>query len=594
MQERMAAANQAGLTLHRSELVAHTFALLERKGVGNRASARAKGRFEGFASNPNYPFKPLGAPLHMERVAHLNSSKVIKVKLMAETIMQSVTQKPKKGDAAAVEGHAGHDGDRGAADEKGGRSLEAERQQQERAQEQPDSDEPRQFSPKPPVMPYGLGKDLPRCTARRHLVDGFLHLRKYVRESHVRVQQVKTDAAASETMFKQQEKVLSLEGLPVGEQAVEVDHLLPVQEAPGDRSRPQSTMSGSVVDDSGNGSMAEGGGDEEAAPVTARKRPSQAEAPRRSLLAARRSIAGHAHRANRSGDATAHMLAMVPTLSTGGERKDRGGKAELLKETIRNLLGFSERPRMSDQDDAVKGKKDIRRYLDGKFDKCWKSKSLLRSCMSSFEKEDDRQRLIRVHRILEEEHQKNLLQGIEDDVEFDGMSTKILVEYFRAGLEQSQGAAFVDETGTGTVPNGTALTGPGNTATSSAVADSGHEAAAERTRKREQTEDVDTVAKAMKQLKDQVAAVNRLRDAVKEYQTSREEKKTEMEEKILEMNANKPASILQRLGIGPESAQESPRIRALPPIANSDRLVEALKALSPGPTSGLASPTFMT
>ncbi|CAK9075780.1 unnamed protein product, partial [Durusdinium trenchii] len=67
----------SNFTLHRSETVAHSAGLLDRKHTA--ASSRARGRSEGFACKHSENFKPLGLPVPPERVTEMHNSILGKV-----------------------------------------------------------------------------------------------------------------------------------------------------------------------------------------------------------------------------------------------------------------------------------------------------------------------------------------------------------------------------------------------------------------------------------------------------------------------------------------------------------------------------------
>lgn len=158
----------AGLTLHRSDAVAHTVDVMDRKA---RASARARGRLEGLMSKANCPFKPLGEPIMIERIIEMNSPSATRC-----SCLQHHDARPKRG----------RDADRADAERE--RDPDVEKQEE-------DTDDAQKAKQDLHDLPHGLfGVDLPRCRqAHRHEIDGFSVLQKFVHDSEVRIQQVKAD-----------------------------------------------------------------------------------------------------------------------------------------------------------------------------------------------------------------------------------------------------------------------------------------------------------------------------------------------------------------------------------------------------------------
>lgn len=168
------------LTLHRSEVVAQTVALLDHKGVS--AASRARGRGEGFSSKPSLPYRPLGAPVPYERIAEINQARVTKVEKIQKAVCREAGTQPNGTKPKRREQGLGVD----IAEAK---DVEAKSD----AEVHDDvSEATRQV--KLQNLPHGLwGKELPRCEqSRRKEKDGFTTLRDYVKESSNRLGQVKT------------------------------------------------------------------------------------------------------------------------------------------------------------------------------------------------------------------------------------------------------------------------------------------------------------------------------------------------------------------------------------------------------------------
>ncbi|CAJ1377925.1 unnamed protein product [Effrenium voratum] len=197
-QERVA----ANFTLHRSETVAHSAGLLDRK--NSAASTRARGRSEGFACKHSDAFRPLGAPVPPERVTEMNNSTLGKVSKMqaaidrdASTFHQDKMDKEKSRRKEAemrreldklqkelMDRPTSPDGKDGKDEQGEEGSLEAEREEMQGLGK----------------LPHALyGKDLPRCgqAQERQEKDGFKSLKLHIKDSFRRVEQVKSDADAA-------------------------------------------------------------------------------------------------------------------------------------------------------------------------------------------------------------------------------------------------------------------------------------------------------------------------------------------------------------------------------------------------------------
>lgn len=168
------------LTLHRSEVVAQTVALLDHKGVS--AASRARGRGEGFSSKPSLPYRPLGAPVPYERIAEINQARVTKVEKIQKAVCREAGTQPNGTKPKRREQGLGVD----IAEAK---DLEAK---SDAEVHDDNSEATRQV--KLQDLPHGLwGKELPRCEqSRRKEKDGFMTLQDYVKESSNRLCQVKT------------------------------------------------------------------------------------------------------------------------------------------------------------------------------------------------------------------------------------------------------------------------------------------------------------------------------------------------------------------------------------------------------------------
>ncbi|CAK9112278.1 unnamed protein product [Durusdinium trenchii] len=191
----------SNFTLHRSETVAHSAGLLDRKHTA--ASSRARGRSEGFACKHSENFKPLGLPVPPERVTEMHNSILGKVaRIEAAVALNADSQHQDKRDK----------------ERNRRRELEIERAMKERAErttspdakdgvkdEVPGADEASLEAEREEMLslrrlPHALyGKDLPRCgqLQERQEKDGFNHLKMHIKESFRRVEQVKSDADAA-------------------------------------------------------------------------------------------------------------------------------------------------------------------------------------------------------------------------------------------------------------------------------------------------------------------------------------------------------------------------------------------------------------
>jgi len=150
--------------------------LLERKGLA-RASRSVSRKVEGFGgfAQPGKAFAPLGAPQELER---LNSKLQKDPKQRGFASSHSGAHHESKSHDGTLDGG---DGERGLEHSRNadGSDASAERKRAQLAD-----------------LPHGLfGKDLPRCTMRRHVADGFDSLRQSIRRSDQRMRQVKHDAA---------------------------------------------------------------------------------------------------------------------------------------------------------------------------------------------------------------------------------------------------------------------------------------------------------------------------------------------------------------------------------------------------------------
>jgi len=176
----------SGLTLHRSEVIAHTVDLLNSKG-GTRARALARRRRGGGQKNGRYEgfdTRPLGNLLAQNRISEINASKLAKVEKSYATVMQNVAghhheAKPKRASEKERTERAGTDDEQDGDAQKQDKALSADRLRQQL-----------------PSLPRGLfGADLPRCHGHHQVTNGFNILQRSVRGSESRLQQVKTDAS---------------------------------------------------------------------------------------------------------------------------------------------------------------------------------------------------------------------------------------------------------------------------------------------------------------------------------------------------------------------------------------------------------------
>lgn len=195
----------AGFTLHRSETVAHSAGLLDRK--NSAASSRARGRSEGFACKHSENFKPLGAPVPPERVFEMHNSilaKVAKIEAAVSSNANSQHQDKKDRDREKRLEHHNFqmlkykevmDKERATSPD----AKDAVKDEQAGAEEaslEADREEMLSLS----RLPHALyGKDLPRCgqVQERQEKDGFKHLKLHIKDSFRRVEQVKSDADAA-------------------------------------------------------------------------------------------------------------------------------------------------------------------------------------------------------------------------------------------------------------------------------------------------------------------------------------------------------------------------------------------------------------
>eukprot|EP00442_Polarella_glacialis_P046121 CAMPEP_0115057828 /NCGR_PEP_ID=MMETSP0227-20121206/5986_1 /TAXON_ID=89957 /ORGANISM="Polarella glacialis, Strain CCMP 1383" /LENGTH=643 /DNA_ID=CAMNT_0002442697 /DNA_START=64 /DNA_END=1996 /DNA_ORIENTATION=+ len=350
--ERNPALN-AGLTLHRSETVAHTVALMENK--SGAAAARAKGRCEGFASKASLPFRPLGAPIKVERIAEINTTKLAKVqKVLLAVGRDAVThndadkKKRRDNDPGADWQNDAKDEDQGP-NETQDLGLEVEKKEI-------DLDS----------LPHGLyGKDLPRVgRARRKQTDGFLVLKSFVKISDHRLDQVRTDVYDPAIMG--QSAVVSNTDRSLGAGAA---------------NRPQSRGSAFSMEE------------------TAKFDPSQ------------RRISGGSNQplalSARGPRSAAVFLTAVPTPSqallpsSGVERSERGD-ALRNREMINTLLGLPKgtvlRGQGHDEVGGVRrGRMHIRRKLEKDLDSAWKDKAFWKRCNNPVNAKDAEELRARCH-----------------------------------------------------------------------------------------------------------------------------------------------------------------------------------------------------
>jgi len=183
----------AGFTLHRSETVAHSAGLLDRKNFA--ASSRARGRSEGFACKHSDGYKPLGAPVPSERVVEMHNSTFAKVDKIKQTLgREASSQHQNKKDKERtrrkeqelerlilMDSQDVIKDEQAVAEEVG---LEADRKGTQNLSR----------------LPHALyGKDLPRCgqAQERQEKDGFKELKLHIRSSYRRVEQVRADSDAA-------------------------------------------------------------------------------------------------------------------------------------------------------------------------------------------------------------------------------------------------------------------------------------------------------------------------------------------------------------------------------------------------------------
>jgi len=190
----------ANFTLHRSETVAHSAGVLDRK--NSAASSRARGRSEGFACKHSDAFKPLGAPVPPERVTEMHNSILAKVaKIQAAVDSNASSQHQDKKDK---ERNRRKEQEIKEIVERSDRAqspdakdaVKDEQASAEEASLEADREEMLSLS----RLPHALyGKDLPRCgqAQERQEKDGFNHLKHHIKDSFRRVEQVKSDADAA-------------------------------------------------------------------------------------------------------------------------------------------------------------------------------------------------------------------------------------------------------------------------------------------------------------------------------------------------------------------------------------------------------------
>ncbi|CAE7033811.1 unnamed protein product [Symbiodinium natans] len=183
----------AGFTLHRSETVAHSAGLLDRK--NSAASSRARGRSEGFACKHSDGYKPLGAPVPPERVVEINNSTLIKVEKIKQAVGRDASsQHQDKKDKERTRRKEQEVERPTSPDAKD--VIKDEQTVAEEAGLEADREEMQSLS----RLPHALyGKDLPRCgqVQERQEKDGFKELKLHIKGSYRRVEQVKADADAA-------------------------------------------------------------------------------------------------------------------------------------------------------------------------------------------------------------------------------------------------------------------------------------------------------------------------------------------------------------------------------------------------------------
>ncbi|CAE7846179.1 unnamed protein product [Symbiodinium necroappetens] len=183
----------AGFTLHRSETVAHSAGLLDRKNFA--ASSRARGRSEGFACKHSDGYKPLGAPVPSERVVEMHNSTFAKVDKIKQTV----------GREASSQHQNKKDKERTRRKEQELERLILLDSQDVIKDEQTVAEEvgleaDRKGTQNLSRLPHALyGKDLPRCgqAQERQEKDGFKELKLHIRSSYRRVEQVRADSDAA-------------------------------------------------------------------------------------------------------------------------------------------------------------------------------------------------------------------------------------------------------------------------------------------------------------------------------------------------------------------------------------------------------------
>eukprot|EP00931_Biecheleriopsis_adriatica_P109109 TRINITY_DN8336_c0_g2_i1.p1 TRINITY_DN8336_c0_g2~~TRINITY_DN8336_c0_g2_i1.p1 ORF type:complete len:678 (-),score=153.09 TRINITY_DN8336_c0_g2_i1:48-2057(-) len=521
----------AGLTLHRSETVAHTAALLDRKNVS--IASRARGRCEGFASKLSNAFKPLGAPLPPDRVMEVNSSKLVKVKKIQEKINSDASsahqdkkdkekERTRRQDAERPKSPEAKDGnDQAAAEEKG---LEAERR------------EPQSLA----SLPHGLhGKDLPRLPlSKRQEFDGFTMLRAHIKESDRRLDLVKTDVFAPPGEKKRPKEASKPDGMQL------------LTSVP----RPQS--GGSV------GSGEDGGGAfltsiDVGQPLSARGSPRQARPLPPAPLSARQPQKAASKRLPSLADYLASPGGgSGAAASPGMDRSERGGQArvrEMINMIGSELLGL---PKGSvrhgqghDEAGGRKGRMHIRRKLEKELDSAWKDRQFWKRCnlvMAPREVEEmrrrcqgDEEKLAALERIL-----KDLsAEGPAGGGEGERAASSSAADAVGAAGGGGQASQDTKKAATGqSNADGLASQGQRSLEDMLKVPQRPDEQAPARFRAIQQ--------KALTQLRDpdpQVSSVARLRGAVYDYQASRDLYKNKLEAHLNQMTQDRMESMEKRL-----------------------------------------------
>jgi len=320
---------------------------------------RARGRFEGFASKKEVPFRELGQTLDYDRMAELCQCRLIKVRKLQAAIDRDAgnqhhdkksrrrehdsTERPNSTDAKdAADAQAG-DEEKGLEAEQGPLSLVS--------------------------LPHGLYGALSsrkdRSQAKRQENDGFMLLRANIKDSAFRVSQVKTDMYTPTSIQKTSEEVDALSGLLLSAGA----------------GRPQSGGSAGSAEDSG-GAFLTGVDLGVQGPQSARGSQRQAKLP---LPPVPQSARGASQRAKSSRlPALADYLASPGSAGAsgaggGGEplRSDVQRMREIIKEVLPLPAGITLKGHA--QDEAAggtrKGRNYVRRRLERELDQAWQNRA---------------------------------------------------------------------------------------------------------------------------------------------------------------------------------------------------------------------------